>query len=196
MLKDKRVIAVLLIALAVVVVLDIRYFINRGKKHRPRAAQTVMVQPQVVQQRQPMSATPVAMHGHPQDNQAGAPLSPAHQVSAWRQQHPLAKGARNPFAAHLRQPAGGVGTVASTADSADTSQAKAAPPARLRAIAMVDGAMVAIIDGEPVIAYQQVGNLTVENIDPNRVTVRQGASRWAESLPPLPADGINIVGNR
>ena len=183
MFRDKRFIAAIFVALAVVVILDVRYFMNRSK------GRTSSIKPHA--QAQPLSPvravtkSPSTQHTAAQPAKLAA-VSPSQQVAKWREAYPLKAGSRNPFQA--------IGTQHQAKSSRQsTEEMEDGSTTRLGAIAMVDGKMLALIDGEPVEKNGSLGNMKVVYIGPDGVTLREGGDRWAESLPPLPADAVNVV---
>lgn len=181
MLRDKRFIAVILVALIIIVVLDVRYFMNRSNGRS--TAHTSMVQPSTPTH--PLNHTNTVLIDSRQQV-----LSPARQVAAWNRDYPLKAGSRNPF--H------GTGPTRQTklhdkSGGQSSEEMESGPISHLGAIAVVDGKMLALIDGEPVVKNGSMGNMEVVYIGPDGVTLRQGADRWAEALPPLPADAVNVV---
>ncbi len=171
MLKDKRFIAAIVLALVIVVVLDVRYFIDRSKRnHRAvSAGQVQIITPQATTSSAPTGTRAVAV-----DTRSAAEL-----VAAWHHKYPLKAGARNPFSTAR--------TLIGEKSFSQTSEKSLGGP-RLGAIAMIDGKPVALINGELVTEEEIVGDIQVLDIGPDQVTLRQGGSRWRESLGELPGN--------
>ncbi|MBI5137966.1 MAG: hypothetical protein HZA24_11620 [Nitrospirae bacterium] len=169
MLRDKRFIAVLAVALLMAVGLNVRYFASR---HHPRPAATQMVAPMGL-------AEPEMAH-------AAAPpaLSPADQVAAWNARYPLGPGARNPFAA------GGSRAEPEKVFAAPAEKNPGEVAPRLAAIANIDGNRLALIDGEPLRENDTLGNIHVIHIGTDRVTVTAGGRHRTLTLPGLPTPPV------
>ncbi len=174
MLKDKRFIAAIVIALVVVVILDVRYFMNRAKRnHRAVSAGQIQI----------VSPTPAA--ALPAHQEAGAvkadTRSAAEHVADWHRKYPLKPGARNPFSTART-------LIGAKSFSPPTEKSLEGSGPRLAAIAMIDGKPMALINGELVTEEEIVGNIQVLDIGIDQVTLGRDGSRWRETLGPLPGN--------
>ncbi len=176
MLKNKRFIAAILIALGIVIVFDVRYFMNRpGRK--PAVAGAIIIEPA-------HQAVPMAQGAHqkPTVVRTVDTRSGAEYVALWNRLYPLENHARNPFSTtrtRIEGKSGGHSTEKTLKEGGDPL---------LGAIAVINGKPLAIINGEPVTEEDTLGDIHVLNIDGDRVTLSRGGTPWHESLNTLPGN--------
>lgn len=158
MLRDRRFIGALILALVVVGAWDLHKFRERKAPARPAPAAAVTPRPAG-------SAAPALVPWHPA---AATPVPVA-----------LDEAARNPFMTAFEQFQG-----KSRAFPTET-MAKGTAPVHLEGIAVHGGIRAALIDGEPVREGGFVGDIQVVRVQDNEVTLARNGRVWRVALPPV-----------
>ena len=169
MLRDKRILWVLAALVVVAVAVNVRHFATKdtGLKAPMQTAQFAPYQE---------STAPPSLPSH----RRTASVSVAKMTAT----HPIGPGARNPFMTRGEQYGGKFGPASAEKDSLGTSGP------RLGGITIIGGRKAALLDGEPVLEGDRLGDIRVHKIHDDFITLARGSHVWHLTLPVHPEGAV------